>query len=60
MVWVFCGGRWVVARVIVTKGSGSLGGRSMAAETWDSFGNLLVQWNGITLEFSLFSEKYSV
>jgi hypothetical protein len=32
----------------------------MALDPWGSFGNLLVQWNGITLKFPLFSQKYSV
>jgi hypothetical protein len=59
MVWVFCGGRWVVARVVVTKGGG-VGGGAWRMSHGMSFGNLLVQRNRITLEISLFSQKYSV
>jgi hypothetical protein len=64
MVTVFYYIYYNVAGVIVTKGAGSLegveGGGSMAEAPPRSFGNLLVRWNRITLDFSLVSQKYSV
>ena len=60
MVTVFYYIYYKVAGVVVTKGVGFARAGGMADASWRSFGNLLVQRNRITLEFSLFSQKYSV